>query len=129
VTSQADRPRGRDYSVGAVSTVSEPADEPSAGGDADANVLALVGEIDMDTAASAFEAVNVAIQTGDRHIVLDLSGVEFLDSSGLRELVAAHHAALAKAIRLEIRAPSNPVRDVLVLTGLDVVFLPRKDPS
>jgi anti-sigma B factor antagonist len=92
-------------------------------------VLALAGEIDMDTAASAFEAVTLAIQAGDRHIVLDLSGVEFMDSSGLRELVAARHAALENAIRLEIRAPSNPVRDVLVLTGLDVVFLPDKDPS
>jgi anti-anti-sigma factor len=128
VTSQADRPLGRRCSAGAVDTVSEAADEPSAGA-TPTQVLALVGEIDMVSAASAFEPVHVAIQAGDRHIVLDLSEVEFMDSSGLRELVAAHHAAFEKAIRLEVRAPSNPVRDVLVLTGLDVVFLPDKDPN
>lgn len=129
MTSQGDRPTGRRQSVGAVYTMSEPGDEPSAGGDGDANVLALSGELDMDAAPLAFTAVADAIQAGDPHVVLDLSGVEFIDSSGLKALVAAHHAALERAVRLEIRAPSNAVRDVLALTGLAVVFLLEDDPT
>lgn len=56
--------------------------------EADRRLIALRGELDLAHAPSLEEAVRVACGEGTREIVLDLSEVVFIDSSGLRALLA-----------------------------------------
>lgn len=78
-------------------------------------VVSLVGEVDADT-CSLFDSMLVeGLVTGSD---VDLSGVSFMDSSGLRVLIA-HHQRLADTDRpLRILHPSRPVSRLLEITGL-----------
>ena len=50
--------------------------------------------------------------------MLDLPGVTFIDSSGLRVLVEAHQLRIERGTRLVLRAPSAPVQRLLEISGL-----------
>ncbi|MFG0260423.1 MAG: STAS domain-containing protein [Phycisphaerales bacterium JB041] len=63
-----------------------------------ATVLAPQGDIDMSRAPAFREHVRRAIQSGASRVVIDLSEVEYMDSSGLATLVEAmRNAKQAKA--------------------------------
>jgi anti-anti-sigma factor len=49
---------------------------------------------------------------------IDLRGVTFLDSSGVRELMRAHRSVRTRGLDLVLVSPSAPVRRVLALLGL-----------
>jgi anti-sigma B factor antagonist len=76
--------------------------------------LVLVGEIDSYTAPQLGERLS-----DDPSIdVLDLAGVSFIDSSGLRALVEAHQARFDRGSRLLLRSPSAAVQRLLEISGL-----------
>ena len=75
-------------------------------------VVRLVGELDMAEAPALTEAF-AAVDAPS--IVVDLSGLTFLDSSGLRVLVLAHRADRP----LTLRAPSVAVARALTVSGVD----------
>ncbi|MFC8527292.1 STAS domain-containing protein [Nocardia sp. NPDC057227] len=79
-------------------------------------VVTAAGEVDMVTAARLREALDAAQRTPGIPTVLDLSRVDFFDSSGLEVLVDVHHRA-----RLRVVA-SAAVRRPLGVTGLDRVL-------
>ena len=65
---------------------------------------------------------------GLREIVIDLSELTFIDSSGIRSLLDSKRRADAQGVALVVRGPENgQVRQVLKLTGVDHV-LDRADP-
>jgi anti-anti-sigma factor len=78
------------------------------------------GELDAAVEDEFFAAVDAAVSDYDlEHLVLDLSGVEFLDSSGLRALLRVvkthgHHVTLG--------ATSSAVRRLLELTQAESAF-------
>ncbi len=77
--------------------------------------LVVSGELDAHTAPQLAEAIgNVS---GDA-IVVDMAGVEFVDSSGLRALIDAHQAAEAADRRLVIREPSSSVQRLFDISGV-----------
>jgi anti-sigma B factor antagonist len=80
----------------------------------------LAGEIDLasiDALEAAIGAIEQEAAEGD-DVVLDMSGVTFLDSSGLRVLVTANDRLDTAGNRLVIRRPSVSVVRVLEITGL-----------
>jgi len=82
-----------------------------------ATEVAAAGEVDLATAGELVDAVRAALDAGD--VVLDLQGVTFMDSSGVRALEALLRAADEVDGSLAIRAQLAPnVRQVLTLTGL-----------
>jgi len=85
-------------------------------------VLTAVGEIDLANCAGVDTAVSQAINRG-RPLVLDLSGVTFLDSSGLRTVLTSQ-AAAARANSPFFLVPSPIVRRVLELAGINESELP-----
>jgi anti-sigma B factor antagonist len=84
--------------------------------------LWVAGELDRTTADRFDEAVQTVI-VGAGPLVLDLSGVRFLDSSGVRSLVKLGLSMRGRA--LVLREPSPPVMRVLQTTRLDEVGLWR----
>ena len=51
-------------------------------------------------------------------VTVDLAEVDFLDSSGVHGLVAAHRAARERGGRLYLEHPTGPVATVLDVTGV-----------
>ena len=86
----------------------------------EACVLVVRGEIDMDN-AGAFGAAGLALAegaTGPRRLVVDLSAVRFMDSSGLRALVRIQRQA---SVVMVLREPT-PIVGRLLEVALPGVF-------
>jgi anti-sigma B factor antagonist len=77
-------------------------------------VLVLVGEIDSYTAPELSEHLGAEPPVE----VVDVAGVTFIDSSGLRVLVEAHQSRAAAGSRFVLRSPSAAVQRLLEISGL-----------
>ena len=77
------------------------------------------GELDL---VGAPELVAALPAEGDGPVVLDLAGVGFMDSSGLRALLQARQACLDSGRHFAIARPSAAVRRVLELVDLEREF-------
>jgi len=88
-----------------------------------ANAIALIGELDVQTAPQLGEEVELAVWSTVGAFVLDLSGLTFLDSSGLHALLRAR-AYLAREDRtLVLVCPAGPARRVLDLASVLDTFV------
>ena len=88
-------------------------------------LLRLRGDVDMNTSSdvrSALAEVFKQGSTGMRAILIDLSQVRYMDSSGIATLVEAMQNCLKKGARLRLFELSPPVRDVFELARLANVF-------
>jgi anti-sigma B factor antagonist len=68
------------------------------------------------------EAVTSAIQEGARHVLLVLSGVNYIDSTRLGELIAAHVTVSRKGGRLRLVGTPTRITELLAIAGLEGVF-------
>ncbi|WP_436501995.1 STAS domain-containing protein [Actinokineospora sp. HUAS TT18] len=85
----------------------------------EAYVLAVAGEIDLVTEPQVRSALDAALRTEPAILIVDLTAVEFLGSTGLTALVAAHHGATTT----QLRVVTNPAaRRIMQITGLDTVL-------
>lgn len=91
-------------------------------GDSQVALVEVSGRIDSMNANQFGEALNGAIDDGLIHIVLDLSSVDFMSSAGLRELVNAFKKAKKASGDVRLAQPSDRVREVLEMAGLDSIF-------
>lgn len=86
---------------------------------ADGPAVTVSGELDPHTAAQLQEALNEVLAAGGvTRVVLDLSGIRFIDSSGLRVLLAANESLMRAGGQLTLRAPSAAVMRLLEITDL-----------
>ena len=91
--------------------------------DASDTTIRVSGELDIGTAGQVGEALNAAAGDPGGLIVLDLSDVTFMDSSGLGVLL--EHARLSAANGNRLRLTSSPsVEALLDLSGLRAHFEP-----
>jgi anti-anti-sigma factor len=79
--------------------------------------VAASGELDLATAPELSTAV--AAHHDARPLVLDLTAVTFIDSSGVRALIEADRSRAGSSSRLVVLAGEGPVRRMLELCGLD----------
>jgi anti-sigma B factor antagonist len=83
----------------------------------DASTLALEGEIDAHTAPD-LAARYQELPDGDGDFAIDMSKVDFMDSSGLRVIIELHQRAEQHGRRLVVRNPSQPVVRLFEVSGL-----------
>ena len=88
----------------------------------DVTVIHCQGRIAYRDEALALSEKVSELLPDTRQLVLELSGVEMIDSAGLGELVLALMAAQAQNCTLKLAAPRKSVRDLLQLTNLTSVF-------
>lgn len=81
--------------------------------------LVVAGEIDAHS-CKAFDAA--IAETHGADVRVELSGVTFIDSSGLRVLVEHHHRLAENGDKLAIVRPSRPVQRLFEIAGLDSQF-------
>ena len=83
-------------------------------------VVSVSGEIDHHSALTMRRDVdNIIWNRTPTHLILDMSGVDFMDSSGLGFIMGRY--ALMKEIggNLSLRSPSPIVMKMLTMTGFD----------
>jgi anti-anti-sigma factor len=88
--------------------------------------VSLTGELDLSSALTFDEELRrIEEESQVDELVLDLAGLKFMDSTGLRLIISAHQRAKRRGGRLAIVHSSTPIRRILRLTGmldrLDVV--------
>lgn len=86
-------------------------------------VLALRGELDPHTAPIVDDHVNRALDAGATRVILDLAGLSFIDSSGLRSVIAAHKALDGRGGTLVLRSPGPTTQRLLDVTGLSELLV------
>ena len=85
--------------------------------DGSTTIVAAAGEIDISSAGDLRAAVTEAAADCDR-LRLDLTDVEFIDSTGLGGLLELRSTLRARDVTLEIVAGDGPVRQAVEITGL-----------
>ena len=77
--------------------------------------LRLVGELDISSAGNAWNTLHNALSNG-QPLRVDMSGLTFMDSSGLRVLLRVAEAATGKGTNVVLVRPSPQVQKLLDLT-------------
>lgn len=81
-------------------------------------VVAPEGQIDLHNAGALRHAILSAFESDTPGVVLDLSGVDFLDSAGIGILVGAYRRARATGKSFRLTGAGPRVQRVLDLSGL-----------
>ena len=97
--------------------------------DADVVWLSLSGEFDLSAVERASKALAEAEALSPKSILVDLSLLSFMDSSGLHWIVEAHESAGRRGSRLSLVAGPPNVQRVFEITGLEkqLVFVARPE--
>lgn len=82
------------------------------------SVMKVQGRVDSDSAPELDEALGKLLQEGRNRIVLDLKGVDYISSAGLRAIVKAYQAATKSGGDLRLASVSNPVEVILRTVGM-----------
>lgn len=88
----------------------------------DATVIEVNGEVDVHTAAKLREKLFSLIEGGTHRLILDLEGVEFLDSTGLGVLVGGLNRVRSHDGDLTLVCTHQRILKVFEITGLTKVF-------
>lgn len=86
-------------------------------------VISLSGRFDAHESERIKAQLHNALDRGDHHIGVDLSDVNFIDSSALAVLTSTMKRARELGGDLRIVSPSAPVRVIFELTRLDQAFV------
>jgi anti-anti-sigma factor len=92
--------------------------------DGDRCVLHASGELDLSSAGTLETYVGELCTDGASEVVLDLSGLDFMDSTGLRSLLVSEELCAVSGCSLLIGATTPDVERLLELAGLSEL-LPR----
>lgn len=89
--------------------------------------VVVVGELDIESARTLERSVSPLRGPEVKRVLLDLSQVEFIDSTGLRVLIALRNGAKRNGHSLTLRPPARVVQRVFQITGTRGLFDWRED--
>ena len=85
------------------------------------SIVHLDGEIDMDVTEKAKEVIFPHIDAG-KEVHLNLSNVQYMDSSGISVLIESHQKALEKGTKVIIKDVSKSVLKVIMMAKLEQIL-------
>jgi anti-sigma B factor antagonist len=90
--------------------------------DSNIPLIELEGEVDVYTAPQLKQQMISLLETGKIDMVVDLTKVEYLDSTALGILIGGLKRAREREGNLPLICPSPRIRRVFEITGLDKIF-------
>ena len=89
----------------------------------DVTVLDLEGKVTIGEGnVTLRSAVRRLVEAGKKKVLLNLSGVSYMDSSGIGELVSSHTTITREQGQLKLLGLTAKIRDLLAITKLLTVF-------
>ena len=85
-------------------------------------IFKLRGSLDLATSPTVRAALMEGTEKGKRDLVVDLTQLEFLDSTGLGALIGAHRRATEHGGTFRLIVSDGPIARLLNITGLIRVF-------
>ena len=86
-------------------------------------IIAPVGRVDTTTSAALEDAVRRSVDAGARDLLVDLAGVEYISSAGLRVFLVLAKRLRDLRGRLVLCGMTQPVRQVFRLAGFMPLFI------
>ena len=86
------------------------------------NILDVSGEIDVYTAPQFKDAVNTIIAGGQKHLVVNMRNVTYMDSSGFGVLLSATRRLRPEGGTVNLVEVSGAIDRILRITKLNTVF-------
>jgi anti-sigma B factor antagonist len=87
----------------------------------EAVVLHPAGEVDLATVSSLWSMLK-SMSEGGRPVIVSLSGITYIDSTGIKALLDGHRLFQQRAQRLVLADPTSMVRKVIEITALEKVI-------
>jgi anti-sigma B factor antagonist len=87
-------------------------------GAGESRVLTVRGELDLETSPALRQHLHRAIDSGQREVTVDVSGLTFLDSTAISVLVDGQKQLRRIDGRLILRDPTSRTRRILEIAGL-----------
>ncbi len=88
-----------------------------------ATIVSVSGEIDVYTAPTLRDQITELVGQGRHHLIIDMGGVEFLDSTGLGVLVGGLKKVRANGGSLRLICHQDRLLKIFRITGLAKVFV------
>src|SRR5262250_1578458 len=85
-------------------------------------LLPLKGEIDLHVFPEITASLDALIEKKPRHLVVDVSGVTYIDSAGLAALIVAMQKVEAYGGQFSLAGSQSTVRSILGMSRLDRIF-------
>ncbi|MDO8589142.1 MAG: STAS domain-containing protein [Armatimonadota bacterium] len=85
-------------------------------------ILDVIGEIDVYTAPQFKESVNNVIASGQRHLIINMERVTYMDSSGFGTLLSATKRLRPDGGTVNLVKCNSPITRMLRITKLDTIF-------
>jgi anti-anti-sigma factor len=89
---------------------------------AEAYLVSVTGRVDSSNANELDATLSQLVSDGHNKLVLELTGITYMSSAGLRAIVSALRGAKKKRGDVRIAAPSERVSEVFALAGLNPLF-------
>lgn len=93
------------------------------------DLVTVAGRVDSSNATQLDNQLKELLENGRYKLVLDLSGVNYLSSAGLRAMVAAVRECKKHRGDVRLANVSDRVTEVLKLAGLNVIFQAYEDKT
>ncbi|NQX95455.1 MAG: STAS domain-containing protein [Erythrobacter sp.] len=87
-----------------------------------ATILAPQGRVDGSTAGSFKDHLLIAVEEKPNLLVVDLHGVAYMSSRGLRALTLAQRATQGADTNIVLARPNDTMREILAISRYDMVF-------
>ena len=87
-----------------------------------ARIVAPVGRVDEATASEFIERLSEAAAASGGRLVVDLSGIAYMSSRGLRALTLAQRKGSEAGSTIVLARPNETMREILAISRYDMVF-------
>ncbi len=88
----------------------------------DAVVLGLKGRVDHTTIQSVEQKLAKVVQEGNRYLVVDLAGLEYISSAGLRVLLTTAKKLKTSGGKIVLCSVKQYVKEILDISGFSSIF-------
>ncbi|MDI6827885.1 MAG: STAS domain-containing protein [Armatimonadota bacterium] len=89
--------------------------------DGDMPVIIVTGDVDFSTSQALDDCIQQLIKDNHKTFCVDLTGVEYLDSEGMKVLIKAHREVKEQG-QIKIRGARESVRRIFEISGLYKLF-------
>lgn len=88
----------------------------------DVCILDVSGRITLGESTALRSAIRETVKSGQKHILLNMSGVRYVDSAGLGELISAYASVTSQGGKLKLLNLTEKLSELLAITKLLTVF-------